>query len=1117
MKTLLTLSLLLLLSITLGFGQNQASGDFLDYLNGKISAFPGSGGNDFTEPTSGEHNTWNAAITEIINGQYAQAHTTLSGLGYRLVEYTDNVSGAVYYIVEKLSSASNYWGIYVFNPAPDRSTLIIQGPHPKYDTNTGSQAAYVFREIGARALFLSGTHRCNHSTASSCSGTTSACGTSEAFRISDNPHNTNTIFQTTTENLFNALPNSIFIQLHGFGKESSDPYVILSNGTQLQPLPLDFLARIRDELFAEDNVLTFKIAHLDNWTRLTGTTNVQGRMINAAADPCLEVSPGNNGRFIHIEQERTRLRDDVSGWTKVSNALSRVFVADGGPNTVVTFSPALSTTDEAAGTTTLTLEIQNPSNSQATTVDVALTGGNPADVNNYTTQTVTFPAGSSASQTLQLTITDDLDLEGDEMLIFGLQSPTGGNSAAIGTMSAHALNVLDNDDPDLVVNEFMPWPAGSDASAGGATRFDSNGDGTYSYHYDEYIELVNKGSAPADISGWKINDGADRHIFPANTIVPPGGAIVVFGGGTPSGSFGNSIVQTASESTSLGLVNTGDQVFINNSADITQLSFTYGPATRPVAFVRSPDITGDLVPHPLTSAYSNEDGTDAQASPGLRQDGTPFGDLNTGVQFASSGTTVGEATGQVNMALTISNPSSTQATSVDLVLTAGDPADIDNYITQTVTFPAGSSTSQSIPVTVTDDLVEEGTETLTFTLQNVSGGTNASIASPATFDLNITDNDLRPVADFTADLTNIEAGGTVSFTDQSTNGPTSWSWSFPGGIPSSSSAQHPQVTYNTAGVYDVTLTATNAVGSDAATKVGYITVTAPGNCTTLNFEDFESGWGIWNDGGSDARRSSGDAAYAKSGSYPVRLQDNTSTSVMTTDNLDLTAYSSAEISFSYITNSMDNGNEDFWLQVSTDGGNSFTTVEEWNLNDEFVNDQRYDETVTIDGITFTASTQFRFRCDASANNDQVFIDDVEIRGCGAGAGSSFISADAPTITSVDSDQISTTAKKVLGHTATEWKGEAGKLEDAGEFATNLHPNPASQIANLDLIGKIDQEADIFLFNMHGQLMQVYHLDQVEDNRISLPLNTLTNGVYAVIVKSGQQTVGVHRLVVFKSN
>ncbi len=81
-----------------------------------------------------------------------------------------------------------------------------------------------------------------------------------------------------------------------------------------------------------------------------------------------------------------------------------------------------------------------------------------------------------------------------------------------------------------------------------------------------------------------------------------------------------------------------------------------------------------------------------------------------------------------------------------------------------------------------------------------------------------------PVANFTASSTSVSVGGSVSFTDQSANTPTSWSWSFPGGTPSNSTAQNPTVTYNTVGTYNVTLIATNAIGSDTATKTAYITV-----------------------------------------------------------------------------------------------------------------------------------------------------------------------------------------------------------------------------------------------------------------------------------------------------
>ncbi len=83
-----------------------------------------------------------------------------------------------------------------------------------------------------------------------------------------------------------------------------------------------------------------------------------------------------------------------------------------------------------------------------------------------------------------------------------------------------------------------------------------------------------------------------------------------------------------------------------------------------------------------------------------------------------------------------------------------------------------------------------------------------------------------PVAAFTASSTTVTVGGSVTFTDQSTNNPTSWSWSFEGGTPSTSTAQNPTVVYNTVGTFDVTLTATNSAGSDQELKVDYITVTS---------------------------------------------------------------------------------------------------------------------------------------------------------------------------------------------------------------------------------------------------------------------------------------------------
>jgi len=89
-----------------------------------------------------------------------------------------------------------------------------------------------------------------------------------------------------------------------------------------------------------------------------------------------------------------------------------------------------------------------------------------------------------------------------------------------------------------------------------------------------------------------------------------------------------------------------------------------------------------------------------------------------------------------------------------------------------------------------------------------------------------------PIANFTASATDINIGNSVTFTDTSLENPTSWSWTFPGGTPGTSTAQNPVVQYNTVGTYDVTLVATNAQGSDTETKVNYITVSVKPYCAS---------------------------------------------------------------------------------------------------------------------------------------------------------------------------------------------------------------------------------------------------------------------------------------------
>ncbi|HSG27167.1 MAG TPA: PKD domain-containing protein [Candidatus Krumholzibacterium sp.] len=145
---------------------------------------------------------------------------------------------------------------------------------------------------------------------------------------------------------------------------------------------------------------------------------------------------------------------------------------------------------------------------------------------------------------------------------------------------------------------------------------------------------------------------------------------------------------------------------------------------------------------------------------------------------------------------------------------------------------------------------------------------------------------VAPVAEFSGTPTSGIEPLTVDFTDMSSGSPTSWSWTFGDG--GSSSQQNPSYTYNSAGTYTVTLTATNAVGSDGETKVGYITVdpcVAPTASftgapvtgyapLTVDFTDAStaaSGWDwTFGDGGTSTQQNPS-YTYTAPGTYTVTL------------------------------------------------------------------------------------------------------------------------------------------------------------------------------------------------------------------------------------------------------
>lgn len=113
-------------------------------------------------------------------------------------------------------------------------------------------------------------------------------------------------------------------------------------------------------------------------------------------------------------------------------------------DTLVRFSTTSNAVNENAGVVAVGLQLNTVSGSSTFTVDAVLTGGTgtTADINNYTTQTITFSPGN-ASADLNITVTDDALTEGPETFIFTLRNAS--SPLQIGADSVFTLTINQSD------------------------------------------------------------------------------------------------------------------------------------------------------------------------------------------------------------------------------------------------------------------------------------------------------------------------------------------------------------------------------------------------------------------------------------------------------------------------------------------------------------------------------------------------------------------------------------------------------------------------------------------------------------------------------------------------
>ncbi|HEX8140179.1 MAG TPA: Calx-beta domain-containing protein [Pyrinomonadaceae bacterium] len=180
---------------------------------------------------------------------------------------------------------------------------------------------------------------------------------------------------------------------------------------------------------------------------------------------------------------------------------------------------------------------------------------------------------------------------------------------------------------EAVINEVLADPP--DGPPG-----DANHDGTRDGLQDEFVEIVNASGRDINLSNFELlargasgSQDTLRHRFAVGTILPAGGAIVVFGGGGPEVASSNPVfggAQVVKASTgSLSLVNSGGVVTLREPTGAVISLFTYGGTTglnadQNQSLTRSPDITGPFTGH--LAATANE----RAYSPGTQTNGQPF-------------------------------------------------------------------------------------------------------------------------------------------------------------------------------------------------------------------------------------------------------------------------------------------------------------------------------------------------------------------------------------------------------------------------------------------------------------------------------------------------------------
>jgi PKD repeat protein len=340
-----------------------------------------------------------------------------------------------------------------------------------------------------------------------------------------------------------------------------------------------------------------------------------------------------------------------------------------------------------------------------------------------------------------------------------------------------------------------------------------------------------------------------------------------------------------------------------------------------------------------------------------------------------------------------------------------------------------------------------------------------------------------PKADFKSNYTMICAGDSIRFTDLSWNGdPTTWSWSFPGGTPATSTDSMPWIRYNTAGTYAVTLTSGNASGSDTKTKTSYVIIN-PGTAQYNSWQYYEGleNWPAtnsdWMIKGNDSQNWQPVTTAAATGSYSIKLNNYSATAgdadelISPAINLSATA-PTPQLTFkvAYAQKTTTDADK-LRVLVSTDCGRTWiqryskigsvlktTTAAQTTV---FTPNSTQWRTETVALSSYVNSTNFRFKFEFQGEGgNNIYLDDINIMSSSTGL-----------------DDIS-----------------------ADNTQLNVFPNPIEEGSVITFSLKEKQEVSIALYDIIGREVKKVYKGELQNGDHSIALGntaSLKAGIYFV--------------------